>query len=611
MREIFDRYGPAIAVVAVLVLLVVLAPADGPGSQDVAATGDSFDGTDAAGGRGGSDTSTGFGTDDTSDVGGSGEFGGGGGTSGTGGTGSSTGGNSGAGGPGTSGSGTAGPGGGAPPANTVCREDGAMPSFSFYAPPCVPIFSGDNGGATHKGVTADEIRLVYYFPNSSAATEATLRAIGADDPRPQTMETARALTQYFNQHYETYGRDVKVAFFESSAATDDEAALRADAVKIDNDLKPFAVIGAASVTATELAARGIICVCTTSEPAGFYQQNAPHVYSILPQLEEYYQQMAEYIGKRLAGKPAAHTGTVAGVPTDQRRFGLIYIEGVGNRLNPRAKDAVAYYEKELARYGVKLAAKVAYTYDAAQGQSQATNLIAQMKAAGVNNIACVCDPIYPIFLTKAATQNQYFPEWFITGTALTDTTFFGRTYDQAQWANAFGISPLPVPAANLQDTAPYQEFHHARPNANDGDEGTQILVREPAFSLLFSGIHRAGPNLKPATMAQGFWDAPFLAGPVGTVGIKLTPNSYSVIADFTEVFWDSSGRGRDEVGNEGAGRMLKVDGAKRYTPGEWPAGDPKVFQSAGTVYSVDGKTYFDHAGDGHTHDPKQRCRSCR
>jgi hypothetical protein len=55
------------------------------------------------------------------------------------------------------------------------------------------------------------------------------------------------------------------------------------------------------------------------------------------------------------------------------------------------------------------------------------------------------DPIMPIYLTKAATDQNYFPEWIITGTVLTDTTVFGRLYDQKQWAHAFGISSLPLP----------------------------------------------------------------------------------------------------------------------------------------------------------------------
>ena len=52
------------------------------------------------------------------------------------------------------------------------------------------------------------------------------------------------------------------------------------------------------------------------------------------------------------------------------------------------------------------------------------------------------DPLAPATLTKVATQQGYFPEWVITGTALIDTDVLARTYDQQQWAHAFGPADL-------------------------------------------------------------------------------------------------------------------------------------------------------------------------
>ena len=51
-------------------------------------------------------------------------------------------------------------------------------------------------------------------------------------------------------------------------------------------------------------------------------------------------------------------------------------------------------------------------------------------------------PFGPIFFTKDAQQQLYGPEWIITGSALTDTSFFARLYQQDQWEHAFGISYL-------------------------------------------------------------------------------------------------------------------------------------------------------------------------
>ena len=487
-----------------------------------------------------------------------------------------------------------------------------MPGFSFYMPKCVPVFRGNNGGATAPGVTGGDIKVVYYHDKVDPATSATLDAIGAGDPRAQTKDVVATLTRYYNLHYETYGREVKVIQYESDADSDDDAAIKAEAVEIATKIKPFAVMSSLrDVLADELAARGIICICTVSKASGYYQQNAPYTWGILPEAEEYFAQMAEYIGKRLARRPAKWAGEVPPtMRTSERKFGLIYIEGVETKIDPRAKEAVAFYERELAKYGVRLAKKVAYAFDAARSQEQSTNIIAQMRDAGVSNIACACDPLYPIFLTKAATNQQYYPEWFITGTALIDTTFFGRTYDQAQWRHAFGISPLYVFWDDISQSSGYKEYHHAKPQSEPGDEGTQINVRSPNFSVLFSGIHYAGPNLTVEGFAKGIWGAGRRGGTPTAPLVYYTPQSYSAIKDFTEVFWYATGRGNDETGHDGVGQLLKVAGGRRYEAGKWPRAEPRVFTTAGTIFTAKGGNAFPHDADGHTHPASQRCRSC-
>ncbi len=621
LRDIFDRYGPIIAVAAVLTLLVVLLPGNSDG-QSLSTSPGGFDAGEPSDGLGANGGLDGTGTDD--DLGGAN-----GGLDGddplglgnAGGAGDGLGGGGAGGGGGASGSNfVAGPSAGAGTVkgaagsgleNTDCRTDGNMPAFSLYSPDCVPVFTGDNGGNTGIGVSADKIKVVYYFPKTSAATDAALRAIGADDPRPQTKDVAATLTRYFNVHSETYKRQVELIFFESTADSDDDAALKADAVKIATEIKPFAVMGASNVTAAELAARGIICLCTTSEPSAFYQQNAPFVYGILPELDEYYDHLSEYIGKRLAGKNAIHAGELpVGMTASKRKFGLIYIEGTGSRVNPNIKGSVAHFEKLLANHGVQLTKKVAYTYDAARGQDQATNILAQMKSAGVSTLMCACDPITPIFFTQGATQQQYFPEWLITGTALTDTTFFGRTYDQAQWSNAFGISPIPIFPDDVSKTAAYGEYHHMKDSSARGDEGTQINVREPGFSLLFAGIHNAGPTLNAQTYAKGLWNAGVRGGQPAAVRVKFTPESYTAIKDFVEIWWDPQGRNRDETGKEGQGLMMKTNKGKRFAYGSWERGEPPVFKREGSVYAVTEGARFEHAADGHKHGPDEKCRSC-
>src|SRR3974390_342316 len=53
-------------------------------------------------------------------------------------------------------------------------------------PPCVPEFTGNNGGATAPGVTADTIRIGVYIAKPDPIGDALLKATGTYDPPDNT-----------------------------------------------------------------------------------------------------------------------------------------------------------------------------------------------------------------------------------------------------------------------------------------------------------------------------------------------------------------------------------------------------------------------------------------
>ncbi|HVM51975.1 MAG TPA: ABC transporter substrate-binding protein [Acidimicrobiales bacterium] len=486
-----------------------------------------------------------------------------------------------------------------------------MPEFSLYSPICLPRFSGDNGGATAMGVTGDSVLLVRYRPQADPATTATLAAIGGDDDPAVVDRTAKAFVRYYNTHLETYGREVKYVTFDGTGEADSDEVNRADAVTIATQLKPFAVVhltSAASQAFTEeLAARGVICVCTTSNSREYYKLTSPYIWTILPTLEEYYENITEYWAKRLKDRPAKWAGTNVRVSNDVRKFGLIYLEGAGDVISPYAKLGREYFERLLADQGMKLERAVAYTFDIQQQQQQSTNIIGQMVAAGVNVVTCVCDPLYPIFLTSEATRQGYFPEWFINGVALQDTTFFGRTYDQQQWQHAYGFSPLWVFTDAKENSSGYRTYHHVESDF----EGNGVNVWQAPIQTVFNGIHYAGPRLTPETWSQGLFLAPARGGRVNAPLVKFTPEDPGAIKDWVEVWWDVNGTGNDELTKPGKGILLKSNNGVRYTLGAWPAAEAFVFSDdpAPIFVSTENET-FDHDADGHTHENDPPCRSC-
>src|SRR5262249_34230416 len=92
------------------------------------------------------------------------------------------------------------------------------------------------------------------------------------------------------------------------------------------------------------------------------------------------------------------------------------------------------------KYGITIKAQSIYTFDVSQAQEIARTAINKMKAAGVTSVIMSVDPLIPANRTQEATAQNYFPEWVMGPTVLADTALFARTFDQKQWAHAFGIS---------------------------------------------------------------------------------------------------------------------------------------------------------------------------
>jgi hypothetical protein len=609
LRQFFERYGATAAVVAVLSLLILLLPSNAPKSTTVGAGG--------VGGNSFNANGTGAGAGDNGAGAAGGSASGGAFTSGSGSSGGTLSSGSGSGGGGGTASGGVGPASLAVGKGPNCRQDLREKGISVYQPPCVQ-FSGSNGGATSRGVLPDKIVVVNYLLPVDPGTQAILQGANLSDS-PQTLARSyEGLRRYFNNHFETYGREVVLHPYTASGQPTDDEAMKADAVKIANEIKAFAVIEGnpaqpiPRVLAEELDARGVICICTVSFRSGWYQERAPYVFSSLPTITEYSATVAEYIGKRLKDKPAKWAGNLPpGIQTQKRKFGLIYLEGQMGKVDPEGKKGADELVADLAQYGVPVAAEVGYLYDPGRNQADVTNLIATMKAAGVTTIIPYVDPLYPILFTREATNQQYFPEWFIAGTGLSDTTAAGRLYDQQQWAHAFGISPLWVTWSTVEKSTGYREAHHGDPTMQKGDEGVLVNIYTSYFRWLFTGIQMAGPKLTPDTFAQGMFNYPQTGGKAAAPLVYFNRAHPTAIKDFIEVWYSPNTSGVDERAESGLGMIMKVDGGKRYLPGQWPTTDPKVFDPNGAATTTDnpvGGGDFPHEQDGHTHT--KRCLSC-
>ena len=574
LRQFFERYGVSLGVLAALALLIAVLPGNARNGADRVGTSKS---AQAAAGRSG-----GAGGADATGAGGAGAAG--------------------------TGAGGADGAGGASPAELSqdvhfgqgpnCRPDGRQIGISLYMPPCVEWTGHDNGGATADGVTANQVKIIRWVPQIDDGTKAILQAYKLSDDDATVKRAYQALFSYSNHHYETYGREVVFEDFQASAPSSNQEAMIADAAQIA-DKHPFAVIegnpaGAMpTVLAQELSARGVLCLCTTSLSHQFYVENPLVISSGLPTGTDYCNWAAEYVGKRLAGKNAIYAGDelnpLQGYTKKTRVFGLLYLNGALGVVDPEGERVRNDCDNAFAQYGVTFAAHVSYLYDPGKNQVDVNNMISQLKAAGVTTVIPIVDPLSPILITQAATQQTYFPEWFVTGTGLSDTTTAARLYDQNQWRHAFGMTPLWVSWVDRSKGANYRAYHDARRSDAPGSEGVLIEVYGARIQTLFRGIHMAGPNLTHDSFRSGLFAYPPTPSAGGTAALPYvysTPDSPPDIKDFAEVFYDINASGPDERSQNGVGMMMKTDGGQRYQLGQWPSDDPHVFGNARNPVAV-------------------------
>jgi hypothetical protein len=452
----------------------------------------------------------------------------------------------------------------------------------YFAGQCYAPFTGNNGGATYQGVTAHSIKVVLYLAEPHDPILSYIEGSIADtDTNQQTIETVQGYVKFLQAYYETYGRTIDLVPFVATGNATDEVAARADATTIAQTIKPFAVLGGPILTAAfgqEIVANKIFCIdCMPSQPNSYYAQHAPYVIGLGMNADEAQIQLADYIGAQLKNRPAAFAGNPA-MHHQTRKFGLVYIS-TGQDAEIQTNDFV----HSLAKLGVTLSARLAYTSPVT---IDSVGLIAKLKAAGVTSVIFSGDPVAPGPLTRAATSQNYFPEWIISGSALTDTTIFARTYDQKQWSHAFGISFLAArtdPAVS-GSTYLYHWFYGKNPPAATG-----AAVTTPLITLLFTGIQATGPALTPASFLAALFAGPkspeALTEPMITFGNHgIWPQTdYLGIDDATEIWWNPNADGPDELNHDGKGMYEYVDGGKRYLPGQWPATAPAVFTTKGAV----------------------------
>ena len=527
-QRLFRGYGPMAVLVAVLVIVALFVPSRVPKTSTVAAA---ATGALSAGSPGGTGTATATGaTPGASGVAPS--------SAGSPGSGSTP---SGA----ATGSG-GGSGSAANPAATAAGHSGQVAATvgaakvapcggqklqvtgDPYSPPC-ETFSGNNGGATSPGVTATAINVSFRLTSDQSFQQTLAQLAGAQlqDTNADTERTVLALAQYFNSHFQFYGRKIVVHFFNGQGSLANEllgtgqAQAEADALTAKS-MNVFADLSAESEPyAAALAKEKIMAFGDPYMSRAWHQQHAPYTWSVDTDGTDVASMAAHYAVQKLcpAGSPAAYAG--GSLKNAPRKFALLAPE------NSWYQQSVAVAQGIMRAAGCQ-ASIFTYTLDLGTMSQQAANLVSKLKSGGYTTIICGCDPIFPVYLSGQGNQQGYLPEFVITGTALTDADYSAQLWNQTFAAHAFGISPN-GPEVPYTQTIGYAAYKTVR-----SDEPAffvnQIYAQMDQMAI---GLQMAGPNLTPQTFQQGMFNYPPREGPMGLWG--WSPQQYTVPNDVREI----------------------------------------------------------------------------
>lgn len=460
-------------------------------------------------------------------------------------------------------------------------ETGRLAVPDLFAPECMAPFVGDNGGATSPGVGVGTVKIVYYMvADNDPIRSHVYGAARIDDTGEQQSLALADFMKYYDQFYELYGRSIELVIYESKAAANDETAARADAQRIAEEIRPFAVVGGPALTnafAEELAGRGVVCIDCGTGSTQWFKDRAPYLWSTDASGTQKQIHLTEFVQKQLVGKPAAFAGEE--LRAAPRVFAHVYLDR-GPESGLLAEQLIGRLEAVAARP----VETIPYTLEPEKMKEKATEIITKLKAAGVTTVILSTDPATPVELTREAFTQKYFPEWLVAAAPLVDSSTYGRAYVPKQWEHAFGVSSLAVRTAAAEGNYySLYEWYVGRPPYADDTIDTIM----PSFAFLLSVIQSTGPNLTPETFAdtirtlatQATTTRPFYRWGDHDV---WEDGDFSGVEDAALFWWDVAGVGADERRREGTGLVRFADGGKRYLPGEWP-GEERLFVEAGSV----------------------------
>jgi hypothetical protein len=436
---------------------------------------------------------------------------------------------------------------------------------SIYAAECKGAWHGDNGGATAFNVFPNEVRI--------GIQNAGLPAGRLPDPSTNDASTGsgtqtfQALQQYFNAHYQLYGR--RIVFYGAPDPAETTADSYAANAKTLAQTDHLFLLSEVRVGVCEDAANNHIIVFCDSTYHENYVKHDPYLYTYnVMEYEDVLRFMSEFVCSSLVGKKAEY----AGVPVSSRprKLGILAYQGLEGGI-PGSR-----FEQALMKQ-CHVASESA-TLNGLQDTQGATAAMAKFEADGVTTVILNPGDVNTLLAMTAAGKSGYYPEWIQLGTDSLDVAGIAQLLPTEESAHLFGISGLEWPQhfANTECVRAVQSIY---PNLRPSESVCTFWWTQLVWML--NGIQEAGPHLTPVSFRQGLYDVgykfnqtPWMMGGGYGPGVYSFPHSVSLI-------WFNPAVLDPTTGNPGAYEYLF--NGRKFQLGQLPTKTDQFFRSGSVV----------------------------
>ena len=486
------------------------------------------------------------------------------------------------------------------------------------SPPCVPNFTGDNGGATYRGVSRDEVRVLVRFAGGielvggppTNTTTPTDVLVDLDQPPAAdeqfTVTKLRIWQTYFNRHLQLYGRHLHlfVYFDGNSHAGGNDAPdhQRRAALALLWSVNPFAVIQAPTLSEADdggafldtFAKAGVVAF----DPVSFLPHDrldrVPNrIWGYIPTADQISDLFGSYVCQKVVGQPVALSGNPAenGTP---RRLGLLYPDDTRPLLY---KQVTAEVRRRLSDCGAPVVASAPLPADRECGEEgtqsapaaipQAAGAVQAFKTAGVTTVlwlGCNDEDI-----PAAAVAAGYLPEWILLGDGFRDETFTvvgdnadvsfdhhavlvtwqsvsprmgqSRCYaGQREVDPSLPADPEPLPR-RVYAAIPGAHLDSPPPFDVASEASTGCFMYPPLLQA-FGAIQLGGPRLTANSLAAGLHGLPYQSSPSPETPSCFYGDGHSCIRDAVSAYWDAQ-----------ATCFHPFDDGRRHLAARWPTGN--------------------------------------